>query len=90
MGTRAAGQAAAAMFHYPDFFKVGVGESGNHDNREYEDDWAEKWVGLLKKNADGTTNYDSQANESFAKNLKGHLLLSTGRWTTMFRRTIRC
>ncbi len=70
--------AAAAMFHYPDFFKVGVSESGNHDNRLYEDDWAEKWIGLLKKNADGTTNYDSQANEDFAKNLKGHLLLMHG------------
>jgi len=70
--------AAAAMFHFPDFFKVGVSESGNHDNRVYEDDWAEKWLGLEKKNADGTTNYDSQANENFAKNLKGHLLLIHG------------
>jgi dipeptidyl aminopeptidase/acylaminoacyl peptidase len=68
----------AAMFHAPDFFKVGVAESGNYDNRMYEDDWAEKWIGLLKKNADGTTNYDSQASESFAKNLKGHLLLIHG------------
>jgi dipeptidyl aminopeptidase/acylaminoacyl peptidase len=68
----------AAMFHAPDFFKVGVAESGNYDNRVYEDDWAEKWVGLLKKNPDGTTNYDSQASESFAKNLKGHLLLIHG------------
>jgi dipeptidyl-peptidase-4 len=70
--------AAGAMFHYPDFFKVGISESGNHDNREYEDDWAEKWQGLLKKNADGTTNYDSQANQNFAKNLRGHLLLAHG------------
>jgi dipeptidyl aminopeptidase/acylaminoacyl peptidase len=69
---------AAAMFHFPDFFKVGVSESGNHDNRVYEDDWAEKWVGLLKKNVDGSTNYDSQANQNFAKNLKGHLLLVHG------------
>jgi dipeptidyl aminopeptidase/acylaminoacyl peptidase len=69
---------AAAMFHFPDFFKVGFSESGNHDNREYEDDWAEKWVGLLKKGADGSTNYDSQANQNFAKNLKGHLLLVHG------------
>ncbi len=69
---------AAAMFHYPDFFKVGISESGNHDNRVYEDDWAEKWIGLLKKNADGTTNYDSQANQNSAKNLKGHLLLMHG------------
>ena len=42
---------AGAMFHYPDFFKVGISESGNHDNREYEDDWAEKWQGLLEKDA---------------------------------------
>jgi dipeptidyl aminopeptidase/acylaminoacyl peptidase len=69
---------AAAMFHFPDFFKVGISESGNHDNRVYEDDWAEKWIGLLKRNADGTTNYDSQANENFAKNLKGRLLLVHG------------
>ena len=69
---------AAAMFHYPDFFKVGIAESGNHDNRDYEDDWAEKWAGLLVKNADGTSNYDSQANQATAKNLKGHLLLAHG------------
>ena len=69
---------AAAMFHFPDFFKVGISESGNHDNRDYEDDWAEKWIGLEKKNADGTSNYDSQANESVARNLKGHLFLMHG------------
>jgi dipeptidyl-peptidase-4 len=69
---------AAAMFHFPDFFKVGVSESGNHDNRVYEDDWAEKWIGLLKKNPDGSTNYDSQANQNFAANLKGHLFLMHG------------
>jgi dipeptidyl aminopeptidase/acylaminoacyl peptidase len=69
---------ATAMFNYPDFFKVGISESGNHDQRNYEDDWAEKWAGLLKKNADGTSNYDSQANQNIAKNLKGHLLLAHG------------
>ena len=69
---------AAAMLHYPDFFKVGIAESGNHDQRDYEDDWAEKWAGLPVKNADGTSNYDSQANQNFAKNLKGHLLLAHG------------
>jgi dipeptidyl aminopeptidase/acylaminoacyl peptidase len=69
---------AGAMFHYPDFFKVGISESGNHDNREYEDDWAEKWQGLLEKMPDGKSNYDSQANQNFAKNLKGHLLLAHG------------
>jgi dipeptidyl-peptidase 4 len=69
---------AAAMFHYPDFFKVGIAESGNHDQRDYEDDWAEKWAGLETTNADGTSNYDSQANQNFAKNLTGHLLLAHG------------
>jgi dipeptidyl aminopeptidase/acylaminoacyl peptidase len=37
---------AAAMFRYPDFFKVGISESGNHENRNYEDDWAERYDGL--------------------------------------------
>jgi dipeptidyl-peptidase-4 len=69
---------AAAMFRYPDFFKVGVSASGNHDNRGYEDDWAEKWQGLLTKNADGTSNYDGQANQTIAKHLKGRLLLAHG------------
>jgi dipeptidyl aminopeptidase/acylaminoacyl peptidase len=70
--------AADAMFRYPDFFKVGISEAGNHDNREYEDDWAEKWQGLLEKKPDGSTNYDNQANQLVAKNLKGHLLLAHG------------
>ena len=68
----------AALLHYPDFFKVGIAESGNHDQRDYEDDWAEKWAGIEVKKADGTSNYDSQANQNFAKNLKGHLLLAHG------------
>lgn len=65
--------AADAMFRYPDFFKVGISEAGNHDNRDYEDDWAEKWQGLVNGN-----NYDNQANELAAKNLKGKLLLVHG------------
>ncbi len=69
---------ADAMFRYPDFFKVGIAESGNHDNRQYEDDWGERYQGLLTRKADGTTNYDDQANENMAKNLKGHLLLAHG------------
>ena len=69
---------AAAMFHDPDFFKVGIAESGNHDQRDYEDDWAEKWAGLEVKAADGKSNYDSQANQNSVKNLKGHLLLAHG------------
>jgi dipeptidyl aminopeptidase/acylaminoacyl peptidase len=69
---------ADAMFRFPDFFKVGIAESGNHDQRQYEDDWGERYQGLLVRDADGTDNYDMEANESMAKNLKGHLLLAHG------------
>jgi dipeptidyl aminopeptidase/acylaminoacyl peptidase len=64
---------ATAMFRYPDFFKVGISESGNHDNRNYEDDWGERYDGLA-----ANSNYDAQANENYAKNLKGKLLLAHG------------
>lgn len=70
--------AADAMFRYSDFFRVGISEAGNHDNREYEDDWGERYQGLLERKSDGTTNYDDQANQNIAKNLKGHLLLAHG------------
>ncbi|HXB08704.1 MAG TPA: DPP IV N-terminal domain-containing protein, partial [Puia sp.] len=69
---------AGAMFRYPDFFKVGISESGNHDNRNYEDDWGERYDGLLVKNSDGTDNYTAQANQNLAKNLKGKLMLAHG------------
>jgi len=69
---------AAAMFRYPDFFKVGISESGNHDNRNYEDDWGERYIGLLTKGENGVSNYEPQANEMYAANLKGKLLLAHG------------
>ena len=69
---------AAAMFRFPDFYKVGISESGNHDNRNYEDDWGERYIGLLTKTADGKDNYEAQANQIYAKNLKGKLLLAHG------------
>lgn len=69
---------AAAMFRYPDFFKVGISESGNHDNRVYEDDWGERYIGLEVKGANGKSNYEDQANQTYAKNLKGKLLLAHG------------
>ena len=67
-----------AILRYPDFYKVAVSGAGNHDNRNYEDDWGEKWQGLLVENQDGTTNYDNQANQLLAKNLKGKLLIAHG------------
>ncbi|MGH7524917.1 MAG: DPP IV N-terminal domain-containing protein [Gemmatimonadales bacterium] len=73
---------ADAMFRYPEFFKVGIAESGNHDNRQNEDDWGERYQGLLVRNADGTDNYTAEANETYAKNLQGHLLLAHGSMDT--------
>jgi dipeptidyl aminopeptidase/acylaminoacyl peptidase len=69
---------ASAMFHYPDFFKVGWAESGNHDNRDYEDDWDEKYAGLEVIGPNGQDNYEAQANQGYAGNLKGHLMLVHG------------
>lgn len=68
---------AAAMFRHPDFFKVGISESGNHDNRNYEDDWGERYQGLLQKR-NGGDNYADEANQTHAKNLKGKLMLVHG------------
>ena len=68
----------SAMFHYPEFFKVGWAESGNHDNRDYEDDWDERWAGLEVIAPDGKSNYDVQANQNYAKDLKGHLMVAHG------------
>ena len=69
---------ADGILRYPDFYKVAVSQAGNHDNRNYEDDWGEKWQGLLEEYPDGTTNYDNQANQLLAKNLKGKLLIAHG------------
>lgn len=64
---------ATAMFRYPDFYKVGVSQSGNHDNRNYEDDWGERYIGLLSGD-----NYEKQANQVYAKDLKGKLMIAHG------------
>ncbi len=64
---------AAALFRYPDFFKVGVSQAGNHDNRNYEDDWGERYNGLAEN-----SDYEAQANQTHAKNLKGKLMLAHG------------
>jgi len=66
------------ILRYPDFYKVAVSGSGNHDNATYEDDWGEKWQGMLIRNEDGSTSYDNQANHLLADNLKGKLLLGHG------------
>ena len=71
----------AAMLIYPDFFKVAVSESGNHENNVYNNTWSEKHHGLKEvtgKDGKVTFEYSIDKNSEIAKNLKGHLLLSTG------------
>jgi dipeptidyl aminopeptidase/acylaminoacyl peptidase len=72
-----------AILRYPEFYDVAVSSSGNHDNRNYEADWGEKWHGILAEGqledkGDGTSNYDSQANQLLAENLQGKLLITHG------------
>ena len=78
-----------ALLRYPEFYDVAVSSSGNHDNRNYEADWGEKWHGLmnqidLSSNDNDSehdfkkTNYDSQANQLLVENLKGKLLIAHG------------
>ena len=74
--------AADAIMRYPDFYDVAVSQAGNHDNRNYEDDWGEKWQGLLEVFPDGTTSYDNQANHALAENLRGKLLIAHGTMDT--------
>ncbi len=72
---------AAALLVYPDFFKVGWSESGNHENNVYNNTWSEKNHGI-KEVTDGNGNttfeFTIDKNSDLAKNLKGHLMLTTG------------
>ena len=70
----------AAMLVYPDFFKVAVSSSGNHENDVYNQNWSEKHHGV-KETVKGDTitfEYSIERNSELARNLKGHLLLTTG------------
>ena len=71
---------AAALMEYPDFYKAGWSESGNHDNNVYNRDWSEKYHGVREEaQKDGTQKYvyEIDKNSELAKNLKGHLMLTT-------------
>jgi dipeptidyl-peptidase-4 len=71
----------AALLVYPDFYKVAVSESGNHDNSIYNRWWSEKHHGvkeIITPKGDTTFQYAIDKNQDLAKNLKGHLMLSTG------------
>ncbi|NQZ21455.1 MAG: DPP IV N-terminal domain-containing protein [Colwellia sp.] len=67
-----------ALLTFPDFYSVAVSQAGNHDNRNYADEWGEKYHGVEVINEDGTSNYDSQANQLSVDGLKGKLLIAHG------------
>lgn len=62
---------AQALLSYPDFYRVGVASSGDHDSRFYGSYWGEKYEGLQ-------SNYTKQITSRKAGNLTGDLLLITG------------
>jgi dipeptidyl-peptidase-4 len=68
-----------AILRHPEFFKVAVSTSGNHDNRTYNIYWAEKYQGLMVTDTlTGTDNFESSANQTMADNLTGRLFLMHG------------
>ncbi len=71
----------AAMLVYPDFFKVAVSSSGNHENNVYNRWWSEKHHGVKEvADKDGNVKFEYAIgkNSEIAKNLKGRLLITTG------------
>jgi len=64
-----------AMLTYPDFYKVGVASSGEHDMRGYLAEWGEKYEGPLEGE-----NYVEASNPALAltAKLKGKLLIAWG------------
>jgi dipeptidyl-peptidase-4 len=73
-GASGGGYAALhAMLKYPDFYKVGVADAGNHDQRGYLAVWGESYNGL-----EVARNYLDAANAPLAHELKGKLLLIHG------------
>jgi len=62
-----------AMLKFPEVYKVGVAESGNHDNRFYHASWAEAYDGPF--DPDGESHL---SNTGLAERLAGKLLLIHG------------
>jgi dipeptidyl-peptidase-4 len=64
---------AHALLAYPDFYKVGVSFSGNHEQRDYMGWFWEQYIGPV-----GSRGYETASNIPLAGNLEGKLLLVTG------------
>jgi len=65
--------AAHALLAYPDFYKVAVASSGDHDHRMEKAWWPEMYMGWPVDSA-----YELQSNITMAGNLKGKLLITHG------------
>jgi dipeptidyl-peptidase 4 len=65
--------AGHAMLEFPDFYKVAVASSGDHDFRMEKDWWPEMYMGWPVDSS-----YEKVSNITMAKNLKGKLLLVHG------------
>lgn len=65
--------AGHALLQFPDFYKVGVASSGDHDHRMEKAWWPEMYMGWPVDSA-----YHKQSNVTMASNLKGKLLLVHG------------
>ena len=73
-GTSAGGYGAAhAMLAFPEFYKVGVSTSGDHDARLDKAWWNEAYQGYPVQD-----DYAAQSNVTMAARLEGHLLLEHG------------
>jgi len=73
-GTSAGGYGAAhAMLAFPEFYKVGVSTSGDHDARLDKAWWNELYQGYPVQD-----DYAAQSNVTMANRLQGHLLLEHG------------
>ena len=64
-----------AMFRYPDVYKMGMSVAPPPDNRYYDTIYTERYLGLPKDNPE---DYKNAAPLTFAKNLKGDLLIVHG------------
>ncbi|HTS37357.1 MAG TPA: DPP IV N-terminal domain-containing protein [Candidatus Solibacter sp.] len=73
-GTSAGGYGAAhAMLAFPEFYRVGVSTSGDHDARLDKAWWNELYQGFPVQE-----DYVAQSNVTMASRLQGHLLLEHG------------
>ncbi|HJS52696.1 MAG TPA: S9 family peptidase [Pyrinomonadaceae bacterium] len=64
-----------AMFRYPDIYKVGMAVAPAPDMRYYDTIYTERYMGLPKDDPDA---YKTASPTTFAKNLKGDLLIVHG------------